>query len=112
MPPRPIIIDTDPGQDDAVALLMAMSARDRLKVIGITTCAGNVPLELTTANALQIVELAERTDIAVRSGCPRPIMRPRRGLSCAFWSADTRPCSEATNGRWNGSCAIRDSHSA
>ena len=76
MPPRPIIIDTDPGQDDAVALLMAMSARDRLKVIGITTCAGNVPLELTTANALRIVELAERADIPVRAGCPRPIMRP------------------------------------
>jgi len=72
----PIIIDTDPGQDDAVALLMAMSARDRLEVVGITTCAGNVPLELTTANALRIVELAERMDIPVRAGCPRPIMRP------------------------------------
>jgi inosine-uridine nucleoside N-ribohydrolase len=76
MPLRPIIIDTDPGQDDAVALLMAMSARDPLKVIGITTCACNVSLELTTANALRIVELAERADIPVRAGCPRPIMRP------------------------------------
>ena len=76
MQPRPIIIDTDPGQDDAVALLMALSARDRLNVIGITTCAGNVPLELTTANTLRILELADRTDIPVHAGCPRPILRP------------------------------------
>lgn len=76
MAPRPIIIDTDPGQDDAVALLMAAAARDRLNVIGITTVGGNVPIELTTANALRILELAGRPEIPVRAGCPRPILRP------------------------------------
>ncbi len=76
MPPRPIIIDTDPGQDDAVALLMAVAAQDRQNVLGITTIGGNVPLDLTTANALRILELAGRTDIPVRAGCPRPMLRP------------------------------------
>jgi purine nucleosidase len=76
MPPRPIIIDTDPGQDDAVALLMAAAAPEALKVLGLTTVGGNVPIELTTANALRILELAGRTDIPVHAGCPRPILRP------------------------------------
>ncbi len=76
MPPRPIIIDTDPGQDDAVALLLALAARDALAVIGVTTVGGNVPIERTTANALRILELAGRPDIPVRPGCPRPILRP------------------------------------
>ena len=73
MLPRPIIIDTDPGQDDAVALLMALAARERLDVLGITVVAGNVPLDLTLANALRIVELAGRPDVPVYAGCPRPI---------------------------------------
>jgi len=76
MPARPIIIDTDPGQDDAVALLTALAARDRLEVLGLTTVAGNVPLELTTANALRILELAARPEVPVYAGCPRPILRP------------------------------------
>jgi purine nucleosidase len=76
MPPRPILIDTDPGQDDAVALLMAAAAPEALQVLGLTTVGGNVPIELTTANALRILELAGRTDIPVHAGCPRPILRP------------------------------------
>jgi len=76
LPARPILIDTDPGQDDAVALLMAAAAPDALKVLGLTTVGGNVPIELTTANALRILELAGRTDIPVHAGCPRPILRP------------------------------------
>ncbi|MBT8201880.1 MAG: nucleoside hydrolase [Acidimicrobiia bacterium] len=73
--PRPIIIDTDPGQDDAVALLLALAAPEELDVRGITTVAGNVPLELTTRNALMMVELAGRPDIAVYAGCDRPMVR-------------------------------------
>jgi purine nucleosidase len=76
VPPRPILIDTDPGQDDAVALLMAVAAPEALQVLGLTTVGGNVPIELTTANALRILELAGRTDIPVHAGCPRPILRP------------------------------------
>ncbi len=75
MPPRPIIIDTDTGQDDAVALLMASAARDALNVLGLSTVGGNVPVERTTANALRILELAGRTDIPVHAGCPRPMLR-------------------------------------
>ena len=72
--PRPIIIDTDPGQDDAIAILAAL-ASDELEVLGITAVAGNVPLELTARNALILVELAGRTDIPVFAGCDRPLRR-------------------------------------
>ena len=61
-----IIIDTDPGQDDAVAILLALAERDALDLIGITTVAGNVPLPLTTANALRILELAQREGVVDR----------------------------------------------
>jgi purine nucleosidase len=74
--PRKIIIDTDPGQDDAVAILTALAAPEALDVLGITTVAGNVPLHLTTANALRLVELADRRDVPVFAGADRPIRRP------------------------------------
>ncbi len=72
--PRPVVIDTDPGQDDAVALLTALASPE-LDVLGITTVAGNVPLPLTTRNALSICELAGRTDVGVYAGCERPLVR-------------------------------------
>lgn len=72
---RTIIIDTDPGQDDALAMLLAFGAADQLDVLGITCVAGNVPLELTTRNALLICELAGRTDVPVFAGCDRPMVR-------------------------------------
>ena len=64
-----IIIDTDPGTDDAVAILIALAHFTDEEIIGITTVAGNVPLALTTRNALIITELAERQDIGVYAGC-------------------------------------------
>lgn len=70
-----IIIDTDPGQDDAVAILLALACPDALEVLGITAVAGNVPLELTAKNARIVCELAGRTDIPVYSGCDRPLGR-------------------------------------
>ncbi len=73
---RPIIIDCDPGQDDAVALLLAMASPDELDLRGVTCVAGNVPLELTQANARRVCELAGRPDMAVHAGCPRPLLRP------------------------------------
>jgi purine nucleosidase len=71
-----IVIDTDPGQDDAVAILLALAERERLDLLGITTVAGNVPVELTTANALRLVELADRADMPVFRGAGRPLLRP------------------------------------
>ena len=71
--PRKIIIDTDPGQDDAVAILLALASPDDIEVIGITAVAGNVPLPLTHKNARIICELAGKTDIPVYAGCDRPL---------------------------------------
>ncbi|HUG32047.1 MAG TPA: nucleoside hydrolase, partial [Acidimicrobiia bacterium] len=65
---RPIIIDTDPGQDDAVAVLAALASPDELEVLALTVVAGNVPLDLTVANALALVELAGRRDVPVYRG--------------------------------------------
>ncbi len=72
--PRKIIIDTDPGQDDAVAILLALASPE-LEVLGITAVAGNVPLALTELNARKVCELAGRPDMAVFAGCDRPLSR-------------------------------------
>lgn len=69
---RKIIIDTDPGQDDAVAILLALGAPE-LEVLGLTIVAGNVPLDLTVRNALRICELAGRPDLPVHAGCAGPL---------------------------------------
>ncbi|KQZ33456.1 nucleoside hydrolase [Mesorhizobium sp. Root552] len=71
---RRIIIDTDPGQDDAVAILLALGSPE-LEVVGITAVAGNVPLKLTEKNARKICELAGRPDVKVYAGAIRPFMR-------------------------------------
>ena len=76
MPPRKIIIDTDPGQDDAVAILLALASPEEIEVLGITTVAGNVPLALTTRNARIVCELAGKTETRIFAGCDRPIDRP------------------------------------
>ena len=67
-----IIIDTDPGQDDAVAIMMALGSPE-LEVLGITVVAGNVPLNLTARNTRIICELAGRTDIKIFAGADKPI---------------------------------------
>ena len=69
-----IIIDTDPGQDDAVAILLALASPE-LEVLGITAVAGNVPLPLTLRNCLKICELAGRPDVKVFAGAERPLVR-------------------------------------
>src|SRR6185369_10225760 len=69
-----VIIDTDPGVDDAFALLLAMRSPE-LKIEGITPVAGNVPLKLTLPNALRMVEIAGRTDIPVAAGAKVPLVR-------------------------------------
>ena len=69
-----IIIDCDPGQDDAVALFLAMASPDELDILGITTVAGNVPLELTQRNARIICDIAGNHDLSVYAGCSRPML--------------------------------------
>ena len=76
MAARPIIIDCDPGQDDAINLLLAMSSPDELEIRGITAVAGNVPLELTERNTRQICDIAGRSDTRVFAGCAEPMQRP------------------------------------
>ncbi|BDW85046.1 MULTISPECIES: nucleoside hydrolase [Roseicyclus] len=71
--PAKIIIDTDPGQDDAVAILLALASPEEVEVLGITAVAGNVPLALTQKNARIVCELAGRRDIRVFAGCERPL---------------------------------------
>lgn len=72
--PRNIIIDTDPGQDDAVAILLALASPE-LNVLGITAVAGNVPLALTQKNARIVCELAGKSDTLVFAGCDAPMQR-------------------------------------
>jgi purine nucleosidase len=71
----PILIDTDPGQDDAVALLLALANADALDLRGVTTVAGNVPVAQATANALRIRDLAG-ADVPVHAGAERPLLVP------------------------------------
>ena len=71
-PLHPVILDTDPGVDDAIAILMALACPE-LNVIGLTTTAGNVPLARATRNALAILEHVGRTEIPVFKGAARPV---------------------------------------
>lgn len=70
-----IIIDTDPGIDDAVAILLALAAKDELDVVALTTVNGNVGVEQVTENAFKILDIAGRNDIPVYKGNGKPLMR-------------------------------------
>jgi pyrimidine-specific ribonucleoside hydrolase len=72
--PRRIILDTDPGVDDAMAIFLALRSPE-LKVEAITAVSGNVPLEMTLPNALRLVEIAGRTDVPVAGGASVPLVR-------------------------------------
>ena len=76
MTPTPIILDCDPGHDDAIALLLAIASPE-VELIGVTTVAGNQTVDKTTNNALRILELAGRSDIPVYRGANRPFIRPQ-----------------------------------
>ena len=71
---RPIIIDCDPGHDDAAALLLALASSE-VDLLGVTTVAGNQTLEKTTANAIRVLDCAGRADLPVAAGANRPLMR-------------------------------------
>jgi inosine-uridine nucleoside N-ribohydrolase len=70
----PVLIDCDPGHDDAIALLLALASPE-FEILGVTTVAGNQTLQKTTANALRILEFAGRTEIDVAAGADRPLIR-------------------------------------
>jgi purine nucleosidase len=76
-----ILIDCDPGHDDAVALLMALAGRDLFDVVGVTTVAGNIDVAQAERNARAVCALAGRADVAVRAGCARPLVHPLRDAS-------------------------------
>jgi inosine-uridine nucleoside N-ribohydrolase len=69
-----ILLDCDPGHDDAIALLLALASPE-VELLGVTTVAGNQTLEKTTANALRLLEFVGRTDIPVAAGADRPLVR-------------------------------------
>jgi len=73
---RSVIFDTDPSPDDAVAFLAALASPGELEVLAITTVAGNVPVGLTSKNALKALELAGRSDLPVYQGASAPLVRP------------------------------------
>lgn len=104
MSPRPLIIDCDPGQDDAVALLLTLASVDEFELLGITTVAGNVPLALTETNARRIRDLAGRSKVPVYAGCSRPMVRAPvtaeaihgpTGIDGADLPEPTRPVEQA-----------------
>ena len=108
MAPRKIIIDTDPGQDDALAILLALGSPE-LEVLGITCVAGNVPLPLTIRNARLVCELAGRADMKILAGCERPMVRDlvtaeavhgETGLDGPNWDKPTMPVQEVHAVDW------------
>ncbi|MBG21253.1 MAG: nucleoside hydrolase, partial [Rhizobiales bacterium] len=74
MKPIKVIIDCDPGHDDAIALLMAHKLPE-IELVAVTTVCGNAPLERTTINARRIMELLEATDVPIAAGCSTPLAR-------------------------------------
>jgi inosine-uridine nucleoside N-ribohydrolase len=73
----PILLDCDPGHDDAIALLLALASPE-VELLGVTTVAGNQTLDKTTANAIRVLELAGRGEVPVAAGADRPLVRDRR----------------------------------
>jgi len=100
-PETKIIIDTDPGQDDAITFFLALASPE-IELLGITTVAGNVPVEQTTENALKALDLAGRPDIPVHMGASRPFLRAPVNAAhvhgqTGFEGADLPPPSRAPN---------------
>ena len=103
MAPRPLIIDTDPGKDDAVAILLALAAPDIFDIRLMSAAAGNVELSHTAGNIIRLCEVAGRGEIPVHAGCPRPLLQRLKtvphvhgedGLGGANLPPPARPPSE------------------
>jgi purine nucleosidase len=100
MPAQRVIIDCDPGHDDAINLLVALSSPDDLDILGITAVAGNAPLDMTERNARMIRDIAGRSDIPVFRGCRRPLKREPVTAQAAHGATglDALPFVEPTAG--------------
>lgn len=107
--PIPLIIDCDPGQDDAIALMLAMASPGELDLLGISAVAGNVPLVLTEANARAIRDVAGRSEVPVYAGCPRPMIKPletaeyvhgKSGIDVSNLPQPSRPVEESHAVDW------------
>jgi pyrimidine-specific ribonucleoside hydrolase len=83
----PLVIDCDPGVDDAMAILLALASPE-LELMAVTTVAGNLPLETTTRNALRVLALAGREDVPVAAGAARPLVIPRWRDAAVVHGAD------------------------
>src|SRR4051812_49188301 len=84
---RRILIDTDPGIDDAMAIFYALASPE-LEVVGLTTVFGNAHTPVCTRNALRLLEIADRTDISVAEGAHQPLAMPFRGPADFVHGAD------------------------
>jgi inosine-uridine nucleoside N-ribohydrolase len=73
-----VILDCDPGHDDAIALLLALGSPSEIELLGVTTVSGNQTLEKTTANAIRVLDHVGRDDVPVAAGAPRPLVRERQ----------------------------------
>ena len=76
MSAKKIILDCDPGHDDAIAILLMLASQKEIECLGITVSAGNVSLDLTATNSLKVLSLAKNTSLSVYKGCPRPLIKP------------------------------------
>jgi pyrimidine-specific ribonucleoside hydrolase len=83
----PIVIDTDPGVDDAVAIMLALASPE-VEVLALTTVFGNVALESTTANAGRVLALCDRADVPVAAGAARPLVHPQRERAAQWHGGD------------------------
>jgi pyrimidine-specific ribonucleoside hydrolase len=83
----PLVIDCDPGVDDAIAILLALASPE-VELLALTTVAGNLPLETTTRNALRVLALAGREDVPVAAGAARPLVVPRPRDAAVVHGAD------------------------
>jgi purine nucleosidase len=105
---RKIILDADPGHDDAVAILLALG-NPNIDLLGVTTVGGNQSLDKVTYNARAVLEAAHATDIPVHAGCDRPIVREQEvaasihgesGLDGVVLPEPTRPLDEGHAVNW------------
>ena len=114
MPKTPLLIDTDPGVDDALALLMAFNDPGH-EVVGLTVCAGNVGLGHTVANALKLCEVVGRADVPVFAGADRPLLHPAGDAgyvhgSDGFGDAGLDPASQRVQSEHAAAAILRLSH--
>jgi pyrimidine-specific ribonucleoside hydrolase len=85
--PTPLIIDTDPGVDDAVAIMLALASPE-VELLAVTTVFGNVPLPATTSNAGRLLALCDRSDVPIAAGAARPLVHPQRERAEAWHGGD------------------------